>query len=279
MLFSIIVTSYNYEKYIRNTLESLENQTFKDFEVIVVDDGSTDNSLDIIKEFVSKKEKFKLYTHPNNKNKGLCESIKLGIEKAKGKYICFCESDDYYNENNLKIKSELIKQNPDIKFFVNKTKLFSNNQSDEEFKGRLKYVERAEKKLKNYSQSNKSWEIIKNKNFIPSFLNVTVEKNLFNNINYNSPITPFLDFWLWRQILFTNKFLYIEKELGYWRIHSNSYCNLYEKHQNNSKNIKTFIKSSNLSLIQKHKLSFFIKTISIFLEKFYKKLLLLKQIL
>ena len=100
--FSVIVASYNYESYIQETLLSLANQTYKNFEVIVVDDGSKDNSIKIIQDICAQYPNFKLYTHPHNQNKGLKDTILLGLAKAKGDFIAFCESDDYWSEDHLK---------------------------------------------------------------------------------------------------------------------------------------------------------------------------------
>ena len=91
MNVSIIVTSYNYEKYIGKTLQSIVNQTYKNYEVIIVDDGSCDNSVEIIRQFTEKYSNFHLYFHEGHKNKGLTESLKLGISKATSDYIAFLE--------------------------------------------------------------------------------------------------------------------------------------------------------------------------------------------
>ena len=100
-LISVIVASYNYAKYIKETLDSLIRQTNKSFEVIVVDDGSKDQSLPIIEEYANRFKNIKLYTHPGNQNRGLAETVILGIEKSNGEYIAFCESDDYWTNNHV----------------------------------------------------------------------------------------------------------------------------------------------------------------------------------
>lgn len=76
-LISVIVASYNYAKYIKETLDSLIRQTNKSFEVIVVDDGSKDQSLPIIEEYANRFKNIKLYTHPGNQNRGLAETVEL----------------------------------------------------------------------------------------------------------------------------------------------------------------------------------------------------------
>src|SRR5574344_974638 len=101
MLISIIIASYNYEMYLKDTIQSVLNQTYQDWELIIVDDGSTDNSVEIIKEFCAKDERIKLLTHQDNVNKGLTKTLELGIQQAKGEWIAFLESDDMWTSDCL----------------------------------------------------------------------------------------------------------------------------------------------------------------------------------
>lgn len=89
---SIIIPFYNVEAYIERCLSSVEHQTYRDFEVIVVNDGSPDNSDKIVERFVSRDSRFKYYTKPNG---GLSDARNFGMKYAKGDYIAFLDSDDY----------------------------------------------------------------------------------------------------------------------------------------------------------------------------------------
>lgn len=91
MEISVIVTIYNREKYLRECLDSLVNQTFDDFEVLMIDDGSTDSSRTIAEEYAKKDTRFKLTP---SKHIGYPAAKNLGIDLAKGKYIIFLDSDD-----------------------------------------------------------------------------------------------------------------------------------------------------------------------------------------
>lgn len=90
---SIIVPVYNTSKQLRNCLDSLVNQTNKDIEIIIINDGSTDDSEEIIQEYVKKYEN--LITYYSKENEGIAKTRNLGIEKAKSDYILFVDSDDY----------------------------------------------------------------------------------------------------------------------------------------------------------------------------------------
>lgn len=97
MYFSFVVPIYNVEKYLPQCIESLLNQTFNDYEIILVDDGSTDQSPQICDVY---SEKFSNIVVIHKKNGGLSDARNYGIRKAKGKYICFVDSDDYWEGKN-----------------------------------------------------------------------------------------------------------------------------------------------------------------------------------
>ncbi|MCI1273895.1 MAG: glycosyltransferase [Clostridiaceae bacterium] len=93
-LISFVVTSYNYEKYILKTLESIKNQTYKNFEIIVVDDKSTDNSVDIIKQFIKDNPDLKIQFIEHNENLGQLKAFQTGLKSANGQFVSFIDSDD-----------------------------------------------------------------------------------------------------------------------------------------------------------------------------------------
>lgn len=92
MLVSIIVPVYNVERYVRECLESLQNQTLEDIEVVCVDDGSTDGSLAILREYEASDPRFKVITKPNA---GYGNSMNLGFAAAQSEYVGVLESDDF----------------------------------------------------------------------------------------------------------------------------------------------------------------------------------------
>lgn len=112
MKFSIIVPVYNVEKYLDKCLKSISNQTYNNFEVIIVNDGSPDDSQKIIDEYVKKDKRFVGY---KKKNGGLSSARNYGLKKITGDYILFVDSDDYL-ENELleKINASLIKNKVDL---------------------------------------------------------------------------------------------------------------------------------------------------------------------
>lgn len=105
---SIIIPVYNGSKYINRTLNSVLNQTFQDFEVICINDCSSDNSFDILQEFAQKDERIKIIN--NEKNLGAALSRNVGIDIANGEYIYFLDADDYIAEKYLECMVQKIEQ-------------------------------------------------------------------------------------------------------------------------------------------------------------------------
>jgi len=94
----VIIPVYNAEKYLRKCLESVRNQTLKDIQVIIVDDGSTDKSAEIIEEYIGMDSRFILIKQ-KNQFAGIARNN--GMKYARGKYICFLDADDYFDVSML----------------------------------------------------------------------------------------------------------------------------------------------------------------------------------
>ena len=92
MFFSIILPIYNVEKYLKECVDSTQAQTFKDFEIILVDDGSKDSSPAICDELASQDDRIKVIHKPNG---GQSTARNMGLENAEGKYIIYLDSDDF----------------------------------------------------------------------------------------------------------------------------------------------------------------------------------------
>lgn len=96
---TVIVPVYNAEENIRKCIKSIINQTYKNFELLIINDGSTDHSLDIIHYYEKQHKNIRVI---DKKNEGVAKTRNLGIEKAHGEYIMFVDNDDYLDENYLK---------------------------------------------------------------------------------------------------------------------------------------------------------------------------------
>jgi glycosyltransferase involved in cell wall biosynthesis len=109
---SIIMAVYNSEKFLVEVIESILGQTFKDFEFIIINDCSTDNSLKIIKEYSEKDNRIKLLE--NNHNIGLTKSLNKGLQISKGKYIARIDADDVALNKRMEIQYNFLEKNKNI---------------------------------------------------------------------------------------------------------------------------------------------------------------------
>lgn len=110
---SVIIPVYNTENYIEKCLESVKDQTLKNIEIIVVNDGSTDNSSSIIKKFINNNKQLNI-KYLEKENGGLSDARNYGIKYATGDYICLLDSDDYLDVNLLKNLEKYMNKSIDI---------------------------------------------------------------------------------------------------------------------------------------------------------------------
>lgn len=108
-MISVVVTIYNIEKYIEKCLESIVNQDYKDFEIVLVDDGSNDSSKEIALEFL--KDKNVKYLLVEKENGGLSSARNAGLNNSNGDYVVFIDGDDYISKDFLLVLNRLIEEN------------------------------------------------------------------------------------------------------------------------------------------------------------------------
>ena len=215
---SIITASYNYGNYIKEAIESVIAQTYSDWEMIIVDDGSKDNSLDVINEYVKKDDRIKVFTHPEGKNCGLVKTLQLGLQQAQGEYIVFLEADDYITADYLEKKIGIFEKNDSIGLVYNNI----------HFVGCEKYFcKKSLRDINNYwkkhNYAHNLSDIFHIKQFILTFSCVMVRKDVLLSCDFNSPRDAHIDYWLWSQISAKTNFYYLQDKLTFWRRHDVSY--------------------------------------------------------
>lgn len=125
-LVSIIIPTYNRAYLIGDTLKSIISQTYSNWECIIIDDGSTDNTENIINEFADKDKRFKYFHRPDFKPKGANACRNFGFELSKGEYINWFDDDDMMDQNKLKTQVESL-ENSDFNFSVCQTLVFQES--------------------------------------------------------------------------------------------------------------------------------------------------------
>jgi glycosyltransferase involved in cell wall biosynthesis len=240
-LLSVVVTSYNYKHYIGATLMSLVNQSFKDFEIIVVDDGSTDGSVDFIKEFIVEYPDIKFYQHQDGINKGLPASTRLGIEKATGKYVAFCESDDYWEENHVEHIVKYIGLHPEAELLFNRINVVNKSSLKDTYES---YVLETHDFLMRNNIKNIFLSL--SRNYMPTLSAACIRRDLLLACDFNSYHPQYIDFWLWRQLCLMHSIHFVSDAVTYWRKHDES----YDMKQNIS-DISDFLMANNQLLMQR----------------------------
>ena len=204
-LISIIVPVYNVEKLLPECLESIINQTYKDIEIICINDGSTDKSLEILKEYEQKDNRIKII---NKQNGGLSSARNAGLNIFTGDYVFFLDSDDYIHPETLKILYDCLKQ---TKTEISECNYFTTNQRNYDFeilknKNKFSIIKNP---LKAYAQRKKNitpsvWkrlyskEIIKDMRFIEGIVweDVPFTIELYKKIDKISQINlPLYYYW------------------------------------------------------------------------------------
>ena len=140
---------YNAEIYIKNCLDSILKQKFRDYEVIIVDDGSTDNSKKICEEYVKKDDRIKLIS---KQNEGSGKARNVGIANSNGKYMYFPDADDVLAENALQIMEDEIKNNDADIYVFSYIELKRNNKEYKNEKIKNNYYLKATEVRKEYEK-------------------------------------------------------------------------------------------------------------------------------
>jgi glycosyltransferase involved in cell wall biosynthesis len=122
-LFTIIIPTYNHGKFIARAINSVIAQSFSDWEVIVINDGSTDNTQEIVDGYCLTDKRILSIVKTNG---GTASAINLGIEKARGAWICWLSSDDWYEPDKLEIHKRYIDQYPGCEFFFSHFHMFND---------------------------------------------------------------------------------------------------------------------------------------------------------
>ena len=209
---SIIVPVYNSEKYLEECIKSILNQTFADFELILIDDGSDDSS-GLICDKYAEKDKRIIVVH--QENKGICGARNAGLDIARGKYIGFSDSDDYMHSQMYEyLYTAITGSNSDIACCY--CKLVYDDSYKDEKKIRFDYKEVDKKFMyKNlYSNSGNDYQYM-------AIWNKLIDRNLFNNIRFSDEGNE--DLFV-NNILLNKaqKIVFIESELYFWRQHMGS---------------------------------------------------------
>lgn len=218
---SIIMASYNYACFIEKAIQSILDQSEDAWELLVVDDGSTDDSVEIVRRFAGADSRIRLLRHEDRKNHGLPETLRLGISRARGEYLAFLESDDLWSPDCLERRLACFAVNKEAGAVFNHLSLINMN-SGAAYGDRLM----VESVYNRFLERNGSFDLfgaLLVQNCIPSFSCIMVRADLLRSVNLDSPVPRWLDWWVWLQIACVASFAYTGAVCTFWRVHDKSY--------------------------------------------------------
>lgn len=218
IFFSFNICCYNSEKYIRETIDSIINQNYKFWEIVIINDGSTDNTENIIFEYLDKKVPINYF---KQENKGFANARNKAIELSKHDWIVIIDHDDLCHQDRLEIHSEQIYNNPDCMLFFGDSIIFSdsNNHITNHF---------SRFNLNNISLlKGKAYQSLITEGCFIDSETVVFNKNASMKIgNFNIKYNYIVDYDFFLKMGMNYNFNYSKKILSKWRVHENQATNL-----------------------------------------------------
>lgn len=208
---SIITPFYNGKKFIQTALESIAKQTYKDFEYILVNDGSGENVSGMVKKILGGKG-----IYLEQKNEGQASATNLGISVSKGEYIAFCDQDDWWLPEKLEKQVAFLEKNPNIAMVY--TDAFTADKGGVLSKETWMESRRVFPCAGSYTECGAR---LFNRNFIPAQLTVLIRKSVFDSIGlFNKIFSSAYDYDYWFRLLEAGYSVeYIKTPLAVWRTH------------------------------------------------------------
>ena len=199
---SIIIPTFNRAQYVCEAIDSVLAQTFKDHEIIVVDDGSTDNTSEVLKIYGDQIRCF------SQKNRGLSAARNLGMSLSRGEYIAFLDDDDVWLPEKLEKQVQILDNSPELGFVCSEAYVFNNDKQILEHWKRGRH-------------NQETFESLFEENFV-SVLTVVMRRRCFEEIgDFDESLIFSEDYDYWLRLSLKYKFQYMNIPLAKYRFHNN----------------------------------------------------------
>jgi glycosyltransferase involved in cell wall biosynthesis len=228
--FSVVIPLYNKEKEIKDTISSVLNQSYPADEIIVVNDGSTDNSLKVVQENFANKVKI-ITQH----NKGETASRNEGVKNVKNEYVCFLDADDLWERDFLKEIKYLIENYPDAIFYSTSHKMIDEN-------GNIIYPKIP--KIKGYIEN--FFKVFKNNYGLINSSSVCVKKNVFQEIKFPEGEKRGGDICFWLELALKGKLAFSPKPLSIYKLNATNRSGEIHKEPIIPAHLKWFYKNTKI---------------------------------
>jgi glycosyltransferase involved in cell wall biosynthesis len=220
-LISVIMPTFNHELYIKEALRSIGNQTYKNIELIVINDGSTDRTDEIIKDYISNNSD-KSIKYLSKQNEGVCKTLNIGLEMSTGDYVAFLASDDLWLPNRLAIQLEFMENNKNIGMVFTDTWFLNfhskTNRRWSDYKPKIRTY------FKNGIQNTDLYALLLTQPLIPA-LTVLIRRNVLLDVGFFEEDLGCEDYDLWLRIAMNYPIGYIHQPLAFYRIHGTNLSN------------------------------------------------------
>jgi glycosyltransferase involved in cell wall biosynthesis len=252
MKVSVIIPNYNHSQYLKQRIESILNQTFSDFELIILDDCSTDKSNEIIDDYTSRFQNITSYYNNINSGSPFIQ-WDSGVNKAKGEFIWIAESDDFSSPSFLEKTTAILEKDQNLGLVYCDSKVFDEQKRIEYFVSEKKtYLSRSKWKNNYYNTGKKEIsESLYLVNTINNVSSVLFRKSKYLEAGFAGRSMKYCgDWFLYISILLISDIAYIVEPLNNFRLHSKSTFHCYF---NNNTYLKEVVKvyshvKENLSL-------------------------------
>jgi glycosyltransferase involved in cell wall biosynthesis len=209
-LVSIIIPVYNQEKYLKETLQSVINQSFSNWECILINDGSVDDSVAIINEYLTQDNRFHFI---NSENKGVSNARNLALQQVKGDYILFLDGDDLIHPEKIAQAISNFQKNSDLSIVFNTTSYFQDT-----IENKL-YDIKIDAELLNFNDLLLYW----GEKIIIPIHSAIIKRSLLDGIEFNTNLTAQEDWLVWLRLFQKNpKVLVLDAVLSFYRKHNTS---------------------------------------------------------
>ena len=217
---TVIVPSYNYARYLPGALRGALGQSMADFELLLVEDGSTDQSPAVARSFAARDSRVRVLTHADGRNHGLPAALALALAEARGRWTAFLEADDLWHPLCLERRLVTAEKNGagvvcnDIAPFV------MPGADTAWFEGYVPRVMRWHARLAPAHCDVRPF-LLENK--IPTFSCAMARTGLLRRISLQTPVPRWLDWWVWAQLAALAPFAFVPEKLTRWRLHPKSW--------------------------------------------------------
>ena len=216
---SVLIPSYNYRRYLDEAIGSVMDQTFRDFEIVLVDDGSTDGSLEKAREWEARfPGTIRVFVHDAHRNLGIVRTYEAAIARARGRVAAFLEADDVWHPRNLEKKMEVLEKNPDVGVVYSRYRPFGWRRGVWYWK----LYETANACGLPQGRAADLFPVFLKRNPVASFSHFLVRRELLCGIPELRTMRMNNDWWILAHLAGRASFYAVPEFLCYWRIHPSS---------------------------------------------------------